>query len=278
MNEKLEPIHEWHHHMLIDQKRNEFYDGLLRAFCNGKVILEIGTGSGLLAALAIRHGAQHVYCCEENPLMALAAASLFQRLQITDRVTLFRKNSKNIHPQDMPLVDVILHELFASDPFAEGMIPTLRDAKRFLKHDGVFLPEKIQIVYKPIGQKDLREKLAYGGIELIEMNQMLAQVFPKLRFDENADENEIFALPAVSVESLITTGFTHTEVNPKLVGIDAVAMTYLIQHQNLSYKAAAFGEPAQKKHWSSIFAYKHDVAADQIEFFVQDEKKLACKG
>jgi predicted RNA methylase len=277
MAEKLEPIHEWHHHMLVDHARNAFYDQLVQTHCKDKVIFEIGTGSGLLAALAIQHGASHVYCCEENPLMALAAASLFQRLGLSERITLFRTNSKNILTHQMPAVDIILHELFASDPFAEGMIPTLRDAARFLKPDGMFLPEKIQILYKPILQKELCEKLAYGGIELVEMNLMMAQVFPKLRFDEHNDTNEVFRLPHVTVQTLITEGFEHIEVNPALIGVDALAMTYLIQHQDLSYKAAAFGSPGEKKHWSTIFTYKNNVASDRVHFSIKDEKKWICE-
>jgi predicted RNA methylase len=143
----LQYIHSWHYDMLVNQERSQFYSDLIRDNCRDKVVFEIGTGSGLLAVLAVKHGAARVICCEENPMLAMAARQLFKRLKLEDRIELIAKNSKDIVTADLPPVDIILHELFGSDPFSEEMLPTLADARRFLKPDGYFLPEKVQLIY-----------------------------------------------------------------------------------------------------------------------------------
>lgn len=54
----------FHGPMLRDKLRNAAYAAAITALAPGRTVLDIGTGSGLLAMLAARAGAQHVYGCE----------------------------------------------------------------------------------------------------------------------------------------------------------------------------------------------------------------------
>lgn len=272
---QLRPIHAWHYDMLLDQERNRFYERIIRENCRDKIVLEIGAGSGLMSVLAIRHGAKHVYCCEKNPMLAMAAEMLIHRMGLTDQITLIKQYSTEIPTEAIPKVDVVLHELFASDPFAEDVIHSLRDAKRFMKPDAIFLPEGIQLVYQAVRGHSLREELKYAGIELTEMTQLLGQVHPALRNNQNPGfPNKTYFLPKVSMESLIKNSYDYLETNPDLVGVDAIELTYKIYQGDVEMQAAPFGLLADNRHWATIFFYKTNLNSEQLQFSLDDEIKL----
>ncbi len=268
-------IHSWHYEMLINKERNQFYNELIKENCRGKVVFEIGTGSGLVAALCIRHGAEKVICCEENPMLAAAAKSLFKRLGIESKIQLIAKNSNKIVTEEIPQVDVILHELFASDPFREEVVPTLTDAQRFLKPNGIFLPDTIQMIYQPIRGHELPQKIEFDGIHLIEMEYLLSDVHPSLRKrDRTTQGGEVYSLPPVTIKELIAKPYCYTEKNPQLRGVDAVEITYNIIHGTLKLQAALFGTSGEREHWFSMVYYKMDAPSDELHFSVKDNIKL----
>ncbi len=269
----LSPIHAWHFDMLIDHERNNFYERIIRDNCKDKIVLEIGAGSGLMSVLAIRHGAKHVYCCEANPLLAKAAELLIHRMGMKDRITLFQAFSNDIPTEAIPKVDVILHEIFASDPFAEDVIHSLRDAKRFMKPDAKFVPEGIQLTYQAVRGHGLRQELKFAGIELTEMTQLLGQVHPALRNNNNPGfPNKTYFLPKVSMESLIKNSYDYLEKNPDLIGVDAIELTYMIYDGTTQMQAAPFGLLAENRHWSTLFFYKTNLATDQMQFCLNDDE------
>lgn len=271
----LRYIHSWHYEMLTNKERNQFYSDLIKENCQGKVVFEIGTGSGLVAALCIRHGAEKVICCEENPMLAAAAKALFKRLGIENKIQLIAKNSKDIGTNEIPAVDVILHELFASDPFREEAVPTLTDAQRFLKRDGIFLPDTIQLLYQPIRGHELPMKIEFEGIELIEMEYLLSDVHPSLRKRDRALlASEVYSLPSVTMRELISKPYFYKEKNPKLCDVDAVEITYNIIHGNLKMQAAQFGTSGEREHWFPMVYYKMNIPSDELEFSVKDNVKL----
>ncbi len=271
----LQYIHSWHYDMLINQERSHFYNELIKESCRDKIVLEIGTGSGLLAALAIKHGAKKVICCEENPLLAMAAQQLFKRLKIEDRVQLISKNSKEINTEEIPQVDVILHELFGSDPFGEEMLPTLTDARRFLKPDGIFVPEKMQIIYQPIRNNQLPQKLYFEDIELTEMSQLLSHIHPALRLrDQKTASTEVFALPEVSIVELLQKPYSYVETNDKLIGVDAVEISFMIIHKNHKLQAAQFASSSERPHWYTLVFYKLDIPSNKLSFSLKNQIQL----
>ncbi|WP_413292759.1 50S ribosomal protein L11 methyltransferase [Bdellovibrio sp. HCB185ZH] len=269
----LSPVHAWHYDMLIDHERNHFYETIIKNNCKDKVVLEIGAGSGLMSVLAIRHGAKKVYCCEANPLLAKAAELLINRMGMQDRITLIQGFSTDIPTDAIPKVDMVLHELFASDPFAEDVIHSLRDAKRFMKPDAIYVPEGIQLTYQAVHGHALRQELKFAGIELIEMTQLLGQVHPALRNNNNPGfPNKTYFLPKTSMESLVKNSFDHQETNPDLVGIDAVEVTYKIYDHETEMQAAPFGLLAENRHWSTQFFYKTNLQTDHLHFCLNEQE------
>lgn len=137
----------WHMPMLNDEHRNQFYEKMIKRHAKDKVILEIGTGVGLLAIMAAKAGAKHVYTCEMNPVLWMLAERNISKSKYKDRITLLFSHSADLKLKEhIPTkVDIILSEIISDAIISEGMLSTLKDAKRLLKKDGIFLPQEIQV-------------------------------------------------------------------------------------------------------------------------------------
>ena len=192
----------WHYGMLRDTDRTQFYEDIIKKNCAGKTILEIGSGSGLLSALTLQYGAKHVYAVEQNILLAECSKKLIQRLNLENRFTLFEKNSMKLLDSDLPKVDIILHEIFGSDPFGEFVVPALSDAKRFLKPDGILLPESIYLTFRP-KQFKAPEPLVYKDINLQEVLDIFTTQYPHLNTTTHAEDDFLFITGEIKLSELI---------------------------------------------------------------------------
>lgn len=128
--------------MLADDVRVRAYAKALAVVAPGKRVLDLGTGTGVLALLAARAGAGRVIAVEESAAADLAA----QVFATADAdITLVRRSSRDVE-LDQP-VDVIVHELLGSDPLAEGVLPTIADARRrLLAPGGTLVPHRLEIL------------------------------------------------------------------------------------------------------------------------------------
>lgn len=135
----------YHYPMLLDRERNAAYaDAIAQAVRPGMLVLEIGSGAGLLALLAARAGAQ-VVTCEETPMMAAAARAIVERNGLSDRISVIGKRSDALRiPEDLPRqADLIVHEIFGSQLVDEGVVASLADArKRLLRPDAPSVPAR----------------------------------------------------------------------------------------------------------------------------------------
>ena len=55
-----------YHKMLSDYRRNKFFYDRIAETVKDRIVLDIGTGSGIMAAYALRHGAKFVYAIDRN--------------------------------------------------------------------------------------------------------------------------------------------------------------------------------------------------------------------
>lgn len=135
----------FHPGMLRDAPRNVAYRKGIEELVPGKTVLDIGTGSGLLAMMAVRAGARHVFACETNEMLAAAAREVIAANGMADDITLFAKSSMKLD-RDKDLdggPDVIVSELIADDLMSEALVPSLNDAsERLCKPETQFLPGK----------------------------------------------------------------------------------------------------------------------------------------
>lgn len=138
----------FHYRMLRDHARNTAWRQAIEALAPGRVVLDIGTGSGLLAMIAARAGAAHVHACEMNPLIAQTAQEIVLANGLGERITIHPVRSDKLdRVRDLGGgADLVVSEILAHDLLGEGVLPTLAHAHAELAAPGaVFLPERASV-------------------------------------------------------------------------------------------------------------------------------------
>ncbi|KII73452.1 Histone-arginine methyltransferase CARMER [Thelohanellus kitauei] len=126
--------------MLCDRIRTETYQfAILRnsSDFNGKVVLDVGTGTGILAFFAAFAGAKKVYAIEGSN-MAKCAEALVHYNNLADKITILNTKLEDI--KTLPEVDVIISEAMGYMLFNERMIETFLTAKKWLVDGGKLFP------------------------------------------------------------------------------------------------------------------------------------------
>ena len=121
----------WHWPMLADEDRNAAYRAAIeRAVDPGSVVLDIGTGSGLLAMMAARAGARQVIGCEISPALADAAREVVRCNKLDQRVSIINRKSTALRiGEDLAQrATVLVSEIVDVGLLGEGVLPSIRHA------------------------------------------------------------------------------------------------------------------------------------------------------
>lgn len=159
----------WHFPMLADTGRNQAYRRAIEAAVKpGMLVLDIGTGTGLLAMMAARAGAEKVVACEMNPRLAELAQEIVARNGLADKVTvLARKSTELTVGRELPRrADLIVSEILDSGVIGEGMIPSMRHALSELAAPGArIIPAGAEVHAALVEAPGLRRVNPVGMIE-----------------------------------------------------------------------------------------------------------------
>ena len=128
--------------MINDERRMDAFVAALQASIRpGDVVLDIGTGTGIFAFLAVRFGAARVYAVEPDAQALDVARHCAASVPDSERITWIEGLTTAI---DLPeRVDVAVGDLHGVLPFFRGNIASMIDARdRLLKPDGRLIPAR----------------------------------------------------------------------------------------------------------------------------------------
>lgn len=156
-----------HNDMIYDEHRvNAYQRAIERTVKAGDVVVDVGTGTGILAFLCLRAGAARVHAIDRSPVINWARR-LAETNRLAERIIFHQCDSREAEIGEK--VDVIVSELIGHMAFEEGMIESISDAmERFLKPGGSLIPQSVSLYAAPVCEREVYKscidgwKPAYG--------------------------------------------------------------------------------------------------------------------
>jgi protein arginine N-methyltransferase 1 len=138
-----------HARMLDDRTRTAaLIEGIRETVRPGDVVVEIGTGTGVLATAAARAGASRVYAIEVGDI-AQKARAVFAANGLADVVTVVEGWSTQVELPE--LGDVLISEILGDDVLEEHVVELTLDARRrLLKPDARHLSHRLSVSAVPV--------------------------------------------------------------------------------------------------------------------------------
>jgi precorrin-6B methylase 2 len=138
-----------HGRMLDDTRRTDAYVAAIRAAVRpDDVVLDIGTGSGILAMVAARAGARHVYAIEASDI-ATVAARVIEANGLSERITLVHDWSTEVRLPER--ATLLVTEIIGAEPLEEDLLRTTLDARRrLLTSDARLIPRRLELYARAV--------------------------------------------------------------------------------------------------------------------------------
>jgi type I protein arginine methyltransferase len=175
----------------------------------GNVVLDLGTGTGILAFFACLAGARRVYAVERGPVIEVARL-LARENGFGDRVVFLDGISQDL---DLPeSVDVILSDTFSLwQP--EGLRALVDARDRWLKPGGVLIPSSIELFVAPVEVPEIyRRHIDFWnrsryGVDLSSVRQLAANHCYPVRVKPSALLAEPASFVRFELTDLMTVSF-----------------------------------------------------------------------
>lgn len=140
--------------MVTDLPRtNAFAAAIAEVVSKGDHVLDVGTGSGLLAMLAAKAGAEKVFALDQSDVIH-AAKIVIEANQLQKTVEAIHTHAKSFQAAEG--VDLIVSEWLGHFAFVEHMLDDVIAARdENLKPDGIMLPSHVSVLLAPLSSPAL---------------------------------------------------------------------------------------------------------------------------
>jgi len=108
----------------------------------GDVVVDAGSGTGILGVFAALDGAARVYCIELHPRFCRLIEHLAERNGVADRVVVIQGDATRVELPEP--VDVVICELLCTGQFFEPEVQVMNHLRRFMKPDVKIVPRRIE--------------------------------------------------------------------------------------------------------------------------------------
>lgn len=183
-------IPRWHFEMLNDERRNAaFQQALTNAVTPNTIVLDIGSGTGLLAMMAARAGAKETITCEMVPQLAELARDTVALNGLADRIVTLDKKSTSltIGNQMVHKANLLVTETVDCGLLGEGIVHSIAHAKaNLLTEDAQIVPSAATVYAMVVESPRLRNlNLAHtaAGFDVSLINRYATANYFPVRLD-----------------------------------------------------------------------------------------------
>jgi len=148
-----------HRQYLSDGPRLDAFRAALAATVRaGDVVVDVGSGTGVLAWFACAAGAARVYAIESGGMIEVARALAVEN-GVADRIVFLAGHSSEVEVPER--ADVLVGDLAGRMGFEAGVFEVYRGAARWLKPDARVIPSSITIHAAPVEHRDAHDAATF---------------------------------------------------------------------------------------------------------------------
>lgn len=108
----------------------------------GDVVVDAGSGTGILGVFAALAGAKAVYCIELHPRFVTLIEHLAERNGVAEKIHVVNADASVWEPPEQ--VDVVIAELLCTGQFFEPQVQVMNHLREFLRPGGKTIPQKVR--------------------------------------------------------------------------------------------------------------------------------------
>lgn len=195
--------------MTADRVRIDAYARALKKVIHpGDVVIDIGTGTGILSLLACRAGADRVYAIEPDHAIAVARENAAAN-GFAEQITFIQDvSARVVLPQP---ANVVVSDLHGVLPFFQSHLPTIIDARRrLLSPGGCLVPQRDLLIAALVSAPDLHAQ-HIGPLEVIGLDMRAARAltintWSKVRFEPRQLLSEPFCWASLDYPTIEDAG------------------------------------------------------------------------
>lgn len=247
----------WHFEMLNDEKRNAAFErALINAITPETIVLDIGSGTGLLAMMAARAGAKETVTCEMVPQLAELARDTVAANGLADRIITLDKKSTAlvIGYQMVHKANLLVTETVDCGLLGEGIVSSIAHAKaNLLTEDAQIVPcaaTVYAIVVESPRLRNLNRAQTAAGFDVSLVNRYATANYTPVRLGafEYTPLTEPFPVFSFDfVNGAIAPERRQIEVKVQSDGTAQCVIFWF--HMQLDAENAISNEPGSTTHW-----------------------------
>ena len=148
----------FHLRMLTDSVRMEAYcNAIAQSVRPGDVVVDLGSGTGILGLLAARAGAARVYCVEQNAYMVERARRIARDNGLDGTVVFLNTRIEDLTGFPEP-IDVFVSETMGPAGIDEGIFQLFSHCATLQARQPRWIPDRLTVVAAPINYLDLAQR------------------------------------------------------------------------------------------------------------------------
>ncbi|MFM7909859.1 MAG: condensation domain-containing protein, partial [Microcystis sp.] len=130
-----------YYEMTNDPRRKDSYKVAINQLVKDKIVVEIGTGKdAILSRFCVEGGAKKIYAIERDEETCHQALAQIKKLGLADKITIIHGDANLVEIPE--LADVCVSAIVGSIGGSEGAAIIINNARRFLKPNGLMIPER----------------------------------------------------------------------------------------------------------------------------------------